>query len=47
MKFLDYGKMAATFLTLKTGRAVRVIAREESLQKAKEYYPEIENKYET
>src|SRR5208283_4673747 len=46
MKFLDYGKMAATFLNLKTGRAVRVIAREESRQKAKEYFPEIENKYE-
>src|SRR5512141_2841153 len=24
MKFLDYGKMAATFLNLKTGRAIRV-----------------------
>ncbi len=46
MKFLDYGKMAATFLNLKTGRAVRVIAREDSRQKAKEYFPEIENKYE-
>jgi len=46
MKFLDYGKMAATFLNLKTGRAVRVIAKEESRQKAKEYFPEIENKYE-
>ena len=46
MKFMDYGKMAATFLNLKTGRAVRVIAREDSRQKAKEYFPEIENKYE-
>src|SRR3990172_10028892 len=46
MKFMDYGKMAATFLNLKTGRAVRVIAREESRQKAKEYFSEIENKYE-
>src|SRR5208282_1743420 len=46
MKFLDYGKMAATFVNLKTGRAVRVIAREESRQKAKEYFPEAENKYE-
>ncbi|MGC2061805.1 MAG: FmdE family protein [Thermodesulfovibrionales bacterium] len=45
MKFLDYGKMAATFLNLKTGKAVRVIAKEESRQKTKEYFPEIENKY--
>lgn len=46
MKFMDYGKMAATFLNLKTGNAVRVIAREESRQKAKEYFPQIGNKYE-
>lgn len=46
MKFMDYGKMAATFLNLKTGKAVRVIAKEESRQKAKECFPEIENKYE-
>ncbi|MBI5641034.1 MAG: formylmethanofuran dehydrogenase [Nitrospirae bacterium] len=45
MKFMDYGKMAATFLNLKTGRAVRVVAREDSRQKAKGYCPEIENKY--
>jgi formylmethanofuran dehydrogenase subunit E len=46
MKFLDYGKMAATFVNLKTGKAVRVIAREDTRQKAKELFPEIENKYE-
>ncbi len=46
MKFMDYGKMAATFVNLKTEKAVRVIAREDSRQKAKEYFPEIENKYE-
>ncbi len=46
MKFMDYGKMAATFVNLKTGKAIRVIAREDSRQKAKEYFPEIENKYE-
>ena len=45
MKFMDYGKMAVTFLNLKTDHAVRVIAKEESKQKAKEYFPEIENKY--
>jgi len=45
MKFMDYGKMAATFLNLKTGRAMRIIAREDSREKAKERFPEIENKY--
>ncbi len=34
MKFMDYGKMAATFVNLKTGKAVRVIAKEDSRQKA-------------
>jgi formylmethanofuran dehydrogenase subunit E len=45
LKFMDYGKMAATFLNLKTGKAIRVIAKEESRQKAKEVFPEIEDKY--
>ncbi len=45
MKFMDYGKMAATYLNLKTGKAVRIIAREDSRDKAKNYFPQIENKY--
>ncbi len=45
MKFLDYGKMAATFLNLKTGKAMRVIAREDSREKTKEHFPYIENRY--
>ena len=45
MKFLDYGKMAATFLNTKTGKAMRIVAREDSRVKAKELFPEIENKY--
>jgi len=45
MKFMDYGKMAATFLNVKTGKAMRVIARENSRQKAKELLPDIESKY--
>lgn len=45
MKFLDYGKMAATFVNLETDMAVRVLALEESKEKAKEYYPEITDKY--
>ncbi|MDA8387317.1 MAG: FmdE family protein [Nitrospiraceae bacterium] len=46
LKFVDYGKMAATFVNLKTGVAVRVLAREDSRQKAKEYFPEIADRYE-
>lgn len=45
MKFLDYGKMAATFLNLKSGKAVRIIAREDSREKAKNYFPDEEDKY--
>jgi formylmethanofuran dehydrogenase subunit E len=45
LRFLDYGKMAATFLNLNTGNAVRIIAREDCRQKAKDHTPEIENKY--
>jgi formylmethanofuran dehydrogenase subunit E len=45
MKFMDYGKMAATFVNLATDKAVRVVAREDSKAKAKTYFPEIEDKY--
>src|SRR3990172_6319956 len=45
MKFMDYGKMAATFLNLRTGKAIRVVAREESRDKAKTHFPSIEDKY--
>ncbi len=45
LKFLDFGKMAATFVNLETGNAVRIIAKEESKDKAKNYFPEIEDKY--
>lgn len=31
MKILDYGKMAATFINLETGRAVRVVTKEKAL----------------
>jgi len=46
MKFLDYGKMAATFINLRTGRAVRVAARESSRLRAKVYAPGMADKYE-
>ncbi len=45
MKFVDYGKMAATFVNLETFKAVRVIAREEARHRAKQYCPDIEDKY--
>jgi formylmethanofuran dehydrogenase subunit E len=44
LKFRDGGKMAATFVHLSTGRAVRIVALENSRELARERYPEIENK---
>ncbi|MBI4687591.1 MAG: formylmethanofuran dehydrogenase [Nitrospirae bacterium] len=46
MKFMDYGKMAATFVNLKTGKVLRIVAREDARDKAKKYFPHIEDKYE-
>jgi formylmethanofuran dehydrogenase subunit E len=45
MKFMDYGKMAATFINLKSGKSVRIIAREDARGRAKECFPGHENKY--
>jgi formylmethanofuran dehydrogenase subunit E len=45
MKFMDYGKMAATFVNLASNRAIRIFARDESRALAKDYFPEIKNKY--
>ena len=39
LKFFDYGKVAATFLDLETGRAIRILARDDSRQKAKAMFP--------
>jgi formylmethanofuran dehydrogenase subunit E len=44
LKFRDWGKMAATFVDLETGRAIRIVALESSKQRARELYPQIENK---
>jgi formylmethanofuran dehydrogenase subunit E len=44
LKFRDWGKMAATFVDLETGRAIRVAARESSKDLARALHPEIENK---
>jgi len=45
LKFLDFGKMAATFVNSDTGAAVRILAKEEAKDKAKNYFPDIEDKY--
>jgi formylmethanofuran dehydrogenase subunit E len=49
LKFRDWGKMAATFIDLKpaTGeaqRAIRIAALESSKQRARELYPQMEDK---
>jgi formylmethanofuran dehydrogenase subunit E len=44
LKFRDFGKVAATFCDLQTGKSVRVVAREASKQRARELYPEIADK---
>jgi formylmethanofuran dehydrogenase subunit E len=44
LKFRDWGKMAATFVDLESGRALRIAALESSRGRARELHPEIENK---
>jgi formylmethanofuran dehydrogenase subunit E len=44
LKFRDWGKMAATFVDVESGRAVRIAAKESSKQKARELHPECESK---
>ena len=46
LKIVDYGIMAATFVNLKTGKAVRVVAREEARSLASKYAPDVSEKYE-
>lgn len=45
MRWMDFGIMAATFVNLETGKAVRITAREESRELARNYCPEIVDKY--
>jgi len=45
MKWLDYGIMAATFVNLKSGKAVRLTAREEAREISQQYCPDIGDKY--
>jgi formylmethanofuran dehydrogenase subunit E len=44
LKYVDYGKVAATFLNTENKRAVRIVALEAARSLADERYPEIENK---
>ncbi|HLL71487.1 MAG TPA: FmdE family protein [Pyrinomonadaceae bacterium] len=46
LKFLDYGKVAATFLNTETGRAVRLAAHDSSRNLADSRYPSVESKKE-
>jgi formylmethanofuran dehydrogenase subunit E len=39
LKFFDFGKVAATFVDLETNRAVRIVARDDSRQRAKTMFP--------
>src|ERR1041384_6047169 len=46
LKYLDYGKVAATFLNTQTNDAVRIVARESSRAMADEKFASIANKRE-
>ena len=44
LKFRDWGKMAATFVDVSTGKAIRIGAKESSKALARSMHPEIESK---
>jgi formylmethanofuran dehydrogenase subunit E len=44
LKFRDWGKMAATFVDLSTGKAIRIAAKESSKALARTMHPEIADK---
>lgn len=44
LKFRDWGKMAATFVDVASGKAIRIAAKESSKSLARRMHPEIENK---
>ncbi len=46
LKYVDYGKVAATFLNTETGRAFRIVALDSSRKLADERFPEISEKRE-
>jgi len=44
LKFRDWGKVAATFVDLETGKSIRIAAKESSKALARQMHPEIEDK---
>jgi formylmethanofuran dehydrogenase subunit E len=44
LKFRDWGKMAATFVDVSTGKAVRIAAKESSKALARSLHPELDSK---
>jgi formylmethanofuran dehydrogenase subunit E len=44
LKFRDWGKVAATFVDLSTGKAIRIAAKESSKALARQMHPEIADK---
>jgi formylmethanofuran dehydrogenase subunit E len=44
LKFRDWGKMAATFVDVSAGKAVRIAAKESSKTLARQMHPELEDK---
>ena len=44
LKYRDWGKMAATFVDLRSGRGVRIVALEDSRELARQLYPHVEPK---
>ena len=44
LKFRDWGKMAATFVDVNTGKGVRIAAKESSKALARQMHPELPNK---
>jgi len=44
LKFRDWGKVAATFVDLDTGKAIRIAAKESSKALARQMHPEIANR---
>ncbi|MBZ5663075.1 MAG: TraR/DksA C4-type zinc finger protein [Acidobacteriia bacterium] len=44
LKFRDWGKMAATFVDVSTGKAIRIAAKESSKALARTMHPELESK---
>src|ERR1700752_4627160 len=44
LKFRDWGKVAATFVDVTPGKAIRIAAKESSKSRARQMHPEIENR---